>query len=95
MESGGQSVSPRGHPRPRRPYCPTLFGEESQEFRRKFIRGSVLGSVNVGFLWSQGAHADTGFGKTTLMREITKEINHDLGVDTLTRAGVRADKQVP
>ena len=77
------------------PYCPTLFGEESQEFRRKLIRGSVLGSVNVGFLWSKGAYADTGFGKTTLMREITKEINHDLGVDTLTRAGVRADKQVP
>ena len=61
------------------PYCPTVFDEESQEFRRKLIRGSVRGSVNIGFLWSQGAHADTGFGKTTLMREITKEINHDLG----------------
>ena len=77
------------------PYCPTAFGEESQEFRRKLIRGSVRGSVNVGFLWSQGAHADTGFGKTTLMREIAKEINHDLGADTLTKAGVRAEKQVP
>ena len=77
------------------PYCPTVFDEESQEFRRKLIRGSVRGSVNVGFLWSQGAHADTGFGKTTLMREITKEINHDLGVYTLTKAGVRAHKQVP
>ena len=77
------------------PYSPTVFEEESQEFRRKLIRGSVRGSANVGFLWSQGAHADTGFGKTTLMREITKEINLDLGVDTLTRAGVRAHKQVP
>ena len=77
------------------PYCPTVFGEESQEFRRKLIRGSVRGSVNIGFLWSQGARADTGFGKTTLMREITKEINHDLGADTLTKAGVRTDKQVP
>jgi len=77
------------------PYSPTVFDEEAQEFRRKLIRGSVRGSVNVGFLWSRGAHADTGFGKTTLMREITKEINHDLGVDTLTKAGVRADKQVP
>ena len=75
------------------PYCPTVFDEESQEFRRKLIRGSVRGSVNVGFLWSQGAQADTGFGKTTLMREITKEINRDLGVDTLTKAGIRADKQ--
>ena len=77
------------------PYSSTVFGEESQEFRRKLVRGSVRGNVNVGFLWSQGAHADTGFGKTTLMREITKEINHDLGVDTLTKAGIRADKQVP
>lgn len=77
------------------PYCPTVFGEESQEFRRKLIRGSVGGNVNVGFLWSQGAQEDTGFGKTTLMREITKEINHDLGGDTLTKAGIRADRQVP
>ena len=77
------------------PYCPTVFDEESQEFRRKLIRGSVRGSVNVGFLWSQGAQADTGFGKTTLMRQIAKEINRDLGVDTLTKAGVRAQKQAP
>ncbi|MCY4488053.1 MAG: hypothetical protein OXF11_13205 [Deltaproteobacteria bacterium] len=77
------------------PYSPTVFGEEAQEFRRKLVRGSVRGNVNIGFLWSQGAHVDTGFGKTTLMREITKEINHDLGVDTLTKAGIRADKQVP
>ena len=77
------------------PYSPTVFDEEAQEFRRKLIRGSVRGNVNVGFLWSQGAQADTGFGKTTLMREITKEINHNLGVDTLTKARIRADKQVP
>ena len=77
------------------PYSPTVFGEEAQEFRRKLVRGSVRSNVNIGFLWSQGAHVDTGFGKTTLMREITKEINHDLGVDTLTKAGIRADKQVP
>ena len=77
------------------PYCPTVFDEESQEFRRKLIRGSVRGRANIGFLWSQGAHADTGFGKTTLMRQMTREINRDLGVDTLTRAGVGARKQVP
>lgn len=75
------------------PYSPTVFDQEIQEFRRKFIRSSSHG--NVGFLWSQGSHADTGFGKTTLMRQITKEINRDLGVDTLTKAGVRAEKQVP
>ena len=71
------------------PYCPTVFGVESQEFRKKLIRSQV----NIGFLWSQGAHADTGFGKTTLMREITKEINLDLGTNTLTQAGVRPNRQ--
>ena len=79
------------------PYSPAVFDEECREFRRKLIRGSVRGSVNVGFLWSwsQGANADTGFGKTTLMREVTKEINQDLGVETLTKAGVRPAKQTP
>ena len=77
------------------PYAPTVFDEEAEEFRRKLIRGSVRGNVNLGFLWSQGTHADTGFGKTTLMREISKEINSDLGVDTLTKAGLRPERQVP
>ena len=77
------------------PYSPDVFGEESSEFRRKLIRGSVLGNVNIGFLWSQGARADTGFGKTTLMQEITKEINRNLGTETLTNAGVRQEKQKP
>ena len=77
------------------PYSPAVFDEESREFRRKLIRSSIRGSVNVGFLWSQGLNADTGFGKTTLMREITKEINQDLGVGTLTKAGVKPAKQTP
>lgn len=77
------------------PYCPTVFKEEAQEFRRKFVRASIRSNVNIGFLWSQGTHSDTGFGKTTLMREITKEINLDLGGQTLTRAGVRTERQVP
>ena len=77
------------------PYSPDVFYEESREFRRKLIRGSVVGSVNIGFLWSQGSQADTGFGKTTLMREITKEINRDLGIGTLKSAGVRHEKQKP
>ena len=83
------------NPQQNQPYSPAVFDEESREFRRKLIRSSVRGSVNVGFLWSQGAQADTGFGKTTLMQEVTKEINRDLGVDTLTKAGVRPEKQTP
>ena len=66
---------------PKAPYSPTVFDEEANEFRRKLIRGPVLGRVNLGILWSQGAHADTGFGKTTLMREMSKEINRDLRSD--------------
>ena len=77
------------------PYSAAVFDDESREFRRKLIRGSIRGLVNVGFLWSQGAHADTGFGKTTLMQEVAKEINSDLGVTSLTLAGVRPEKQVP
>ena len=77
------------------PYCPTLFSDETQELRRKFIRGSISGNLNVGFLWSQGKTADTGFGKTTLMREATKEINLDFGTQTLKKAGVRENRLVP
>lgn len=77
------------------PYSEDVFGKESMEFCRKFIRGAIQGNVNVGFLWSQGAQADTGFGKTTLMRETTKEINRDLGTSVLTQVGMRQDRQVP
>ena len=67
------------------PYSPTVFDEEAQEFRRKLIRGSVRGSVNVGFLWSQGRPRGYRLREDdTLMREITKEVNHNLGVETLT-----------
>jgi hypothetical protein len=77
------------------PYSPGVFIEEADEFRRKLIRGAIQGNVNIGFLWSQGLRADTGFGKTTLMQEITKEINRDFGVHTLTRAGVRPRRRMP
>ena len=80
---------------PGQPYSPEVFIEEADEFRRKLIRGAVQGNANIGFLWSRGIHADTGFGKTTLMQEITKEINRDFGVDTLKRAGMRRERQVP
>src|SRR5262249_49639771 len=49
----------------------------------------VRGGQAIGFLWSQGARADTGFGKTTVMQEITGEINKDLGATTLEKAGAK------
>ena len=91
-----EAVHVKGQPRGKgQPYSPEVFIEEADEFRRKLIRGAVQGNVNIGFLWSQGIRADTGFGKTTLMEAITKEINRDFGVDTLTKAGMRTKRQMP
>ncbi len=77
------------------PYSPDVFSEEEKEFRRKFIRAGVRGGPAVGFLWSQGRRADTGFGKTTLMQEMGKEINSDLGATTLEKAGAKKASQPP
>jgi hypothetical protein len=71
------------------PYSEGVFPDETNEFRKKLVRGGVRGGQAIGFLWSQGARADTGFGKTTLMQEITAEINKDLGATTLEKAGAK------
>lgn len=77
------------------PYSPEVFPEETDAFRRKLIRGGVYGGQAICFLWSQGVRADTGFGKTTLMQEITREINGDLGASTLKKAGAKKASQPP
>ena len=77
------------------PYSESVFPEETMEFRRKLIRGGVRGGQAIGFLWSQGVRADTGFGKTTLMQEIAREINKDLGAGTLEKAGAKKAAQPP
>src|SRR5689334_16893866 len=68
------------------PYSADVFLHETNQFRKKFIRTSLHGGQAINFLWSQGMRADTGFGKTTLMQEIAREINRDLGVTTLEKA---------
>src|SRR5256885_9598547 len=78
------------------PYSESVFPEETKEFRRKLIRGGIRGGQAIGFLWSQGHRADTGFGKTTLMQEVAREINNDLGTATLEKAGAKkAAAQTP
>jgi hypothetical protein len=77
------------------PYSPDVFPDEAQEFRQKFARSMLLGSTKVGFLWSQGVNHDTGFGKTTLMQAIRNEINVDLGLSTLEKSGLKADRIRP
>ncbi|MGX5825994.1 hypothetical protein [Mesorhizobium sp. 43Arga] len=71
------------------PYSESVFPEETNEFRKKLIRGCVRGGQAIGFLWSKGQRADTGFGKTTLMQEVAREINADLGAATLEKAGAK------
>lgn len=75
------------------PYSESVFPDETNEFRRKFIRGGIRGGQAIGFLWSQGVRADTGFGKTTLMQEMSREINKDLGASTLEKAGAKKTGQ--
>ena len=77
------------------PYSESVFPEETNEFRKKLIRGGVRGGQAIGFLWSKGLRSDTGFGKTTLMQEVAREINTDLGGATLERAGAKKAAQPP
>jgi hypothetical protein len=71
------------------PYSPEVFPQETNAFRRKLIRGGVQGGQAIGFLWSQGVREDTGYGKTTVMQQTSREINEDLGATTLARAGAK------
>ncbi len=76
------------------PYSELVFPVETNEFRKKFIRGGVRGGQAIGFLWSKGQRADTGFGKTTLMQEVAREINTDLGMTALQRAGAKKEAEI-
>jgi len=76
----------------KQPYSESVFPAETNQFRKKFVRTSMHGGQAVNFLWSQGRRADTGFGKTTIMQEITSEINKDLGATTLEKAGGKKSK---
>src|SRR5438128_1758042 len=71
-----------------------LYPDEVAAFGRKFIRGGVRGGGAIGFLWSQGALADTGFGKTRLIRKMRDQINLDLGASVLARAGMSTQRTV-
>jgi hypothetical protein len=77
------------------PFSPEVFPEETADFYRKLVRGAILGSKGIGFLWSQGVGGDTGYGKTTLMQNASREINRDLGASVLQSAGMRADRLLP
>ena len=68
-----------------------LFPDETRQFFSKFVRGGVRSGLSLGYLWSQGLHADTGFGKTRLMRHARNEINRDFGNTVLS--GMRSERR--
>lgn len=70
-----------------------LFPDETRQFFSKFVRGGVRSGLSLGYLWSQGLHADTGFGKTRLMRHARNEINRDFGNTVLS--GMRSERRPP
>jgi hypothetical protein len=69
-----------------RVYVPEMFGEQRQEFLRKFILAPLEnGQPILGAVWSvvPGDPEARGFGKSTLMGEEAKLINKDFGYNTL------------
>lgn len=77
------------------PFSPEVFPDETNDFYRKLVRGAVLGKRSLGFLWSQGIRADTGYGKTTLMQAAARSINEDLGKTVLQSSGMKSERLVP
>ncbi len=62
------------------PYNDTILAEDHDLFLEKLIiKAALPPGREFGYLWSQGKRDDTGFGKTTLMRKVSRELNADLG----------------
>jgi hypothetical protein len=75
-------------------YSDEVFPEETREFRMKMIRGGLQGGRKTGFLWSIGRYGggDTGFGKTTMMRNTVHAINPDFGEAVQRNLGVKPER---
>lgn len=77
-----------------RVYVPEMFGEQRLEFLRKFVVAPLEnGQPVMGAVWSvvPGDPEARGFGKSTLMGEEAKLINHDFGLNTLQFLGIAED----
>jgi len=75
------------------PYCDHLFPEEKSSFISHLVYSAVMDRRPMGFLWSKGPGGrDTGFGKTTMMRNVASQINEDWGKRILEGAGMRPEK---
>lgn len=77
-------------------YSDLVFPEETREFRLKMIRGGLQGGRKTGFLWSMSPTGeDTGFGKTTLMRNTARAINGDFGTAVQENLGIKPERIKP
>jgi len=77
-------------------YSDLVFPEETHEFRLKMIRGGLQGGRKTGFLWSMSPTGeDTGFGKTTLMRNTVRAINGDFGTAVQGNLGIKPERIKP
>lgn len=75
------------------PHSPEVFPEEELEFRTKVVRGALQGGRKMTHLWSIGPlGSDTGFGKTSLMRATTRQINADWGATIQTQIGIKPER---
>jgi len=62
------------------PYNSDIVSADHDLFMEKLIVKAVLPpGREFGYLWSQGRHDDTGFGKTTIMLRAALELNADFG----------------
>lgn len=70
-------------------YIDEVVSDELSAFREKLVVGALGEKRPMSFLWSLGEYgSDTGFGKTTMLLRVRREINEDWGKTTLTKAGV-------
>src|SRR5262249_12285745 len=74
-------------------YVPEMYGEQLDEFYRKFFLlplGKEANKQVIGAIWSSHAGDDwgKGFGKSMMMAEESKRINADFGRAMLERAEV-------
>ena len=74
-----------------RVYVREMFGSQWKDFLRKFVVAPLQnGQPVIGAVWSvvPGDPKARGFGKSTVMGEEAKLINHDLGKSTLTQLAI-------
>ena len=70
-------------------YIDEVVIDELKAFRDRLVVGALSEKRPLSFLWSLGEYGnDTGFGKTTMLRRVGREINEDWGKTTLVKAGV-------